>query len=127
MTQYTSAVRVPNSYFFVISNVVVEAGLGTVDLNTFPVIPQKPPACDIQVQGICILRTGYSFAAHHGTYFDDWTLVQFGINTSGRVEGTYTITLLSEVPLPATLPLFAGGLGILGLLGWRRRQKAASR
>src|SRR5262245_42151385 len=26
-------------------------------------------------------------------------------------------------PLPATLPLFAGGLGALGLLGWRRKKK----
>ena len=28
-------------------------------------------------------------------------------------------------PLPATLPLFATGLGALGLLGWRRKKKAA--
>jgi hypothetical protein len=28
------------------------------------------------------------------------------------------------VPLPAALPLFATGLGVLGLLGWRRRRKA---
>jgi hypothetical protein len=27
-------------------------------------------------------------------------------------------------PLPAALPLFAGGLGALGLLGWRRKRKA---
>jgi hypothetical protein len=30
----------------------------------------------------------------------------------------------SEVPLPGALPLFATGLGALGLLGWRRRRKA---
>jgi hypothetical protein len=30
----------------------------------------------------------------------------------------------SEVPLAATLPLFATGLGGLGLLGWRRKRKA---
>ena len=29
-------------------------------------------------------------------------------------------------PLPATLPLFASGLGALGLLGWRRKRKAAA-
>jgi hypothetical protein len=27
-------------------------------------------------------------------------------------------------PLPAALPLFATGLGALGLLGWRRKRKA---
>jgi len=29
-------------------------------------------------------------------------------------------------PLPAALPLFAGGLGAMGLLCWRRRRKAAA-
>jgi len=31
-----------------------------------------------------------------------------------------------ETPLPATLPLFATGLGALGLLGWYRKRKAAA-
>lgn len=30
------------------------------------------------------------------------------------------------VPLPAALPLFATGLGALGLIGWRRKKKAAA-
>jgi len=30
------------------------------------------------------------------------------------------------VPLPAALPLFAGGLGLLGLLGWRRKRAASA-
>jgi len=32
----------------------------------------------------------------------------------------------STVPLPAALPLFATGLGALGLLGWRRKRKGAA-
>ena len=31
---------------------------------------------------------------------------------------------VSTVPLPATLPLFASGLGALGLLGLRKKRKA---
>jgi len=31
----------------------------------------------------------------------------------------------SATPLPAALPLFAGGLGAIGLLGWRRKRKTA--
>jgi hypothetical protein len=31
---------------------------------------------------------------------------------------------LSVTPLPATLPLFATGLGALGLLAWRRKRAA---
>ena len=34
------------------------------------------------------------------------------------------ISGLSEIPLPATFPLFATGLGALGLLGWRRKRRA---
>lgn len=37
-----------------------------------------------------------------------------------RVEGL-TVT---AVPVPAALPLFATGAGIIGFLGWRRRRKA---
>jgi hypothetical protein len=33
---------------------------------------------------------------------------------------------VSAVPLPAALPLFATGLAGLGLLGWRRKRKAAA-
>lgn len=36
-----------------------------------------------------------------------------------------SIEALSAVPLPATLPLFAGGLGLLGLFGWWRRRRAS--
>lgn len=32
----------------------------------------------------------------------------------------------SATPLPAALPLFASGLGALGLLGWRRKRKTAA-
>ena len=31
----------------------------------------------------------------------------------------------AAVPLPAALPLFATGLGVLGLLGWRRKRRSA--
>jgi hypothetical protein len=33
---------------------------------------------------------------------------------------------LAETPLPATLPLFTTALGVLGLLGFRRKKKAAA-
>lgn len=36
---------------------------------------------------------------------------------------TYTYTPTSTTPLPAALPLFATGLGGLGLLAWRSRRK----
>jgi len=33
---------------------------------------------------------------------------------------------ITPTPLPAALPLFAGGLSALGLLGWRRKRKIAT-
>jgi hypothetical protein len=44
---------------------------------------------------------------------------------SSRVDVSGTgVAPVSNTPLPATLPLFASGLGALGLLGWRRKRKA---
>jgi hypothetical protein len=44
-------------------------------------------------------------------------------------DGTFDVTVnatLSNTPLPSALPLFASGLGVMGLLGWRRKRKAAA-
>ena len=42
------------------------------------------------------------------------------------IDGLAFLGETSATPLPATLPLFASGLGGLGLLGWRRKRKAAA-
>jgi hypothetical protein len=39
------------------------------------------------------------------------------------IEANYVFAQLTT-PVPATLPLFASGLGALGLLGWYRKRKA---
>ena len=45
-------------------------------------------------------------------------------NSSAPILASYSLT--AETPLPAALPLFATGLGALGLLGWRRRRNSVS-
>jgi hypothetical protein len=37
-----------------------------------------------------------------------------------------SLATVSATPLPAALPLFASGLGAMGLFGWRRKRKNAS-
>jgi len=38
----------------------------------------------------------------------------------------YSYTFDLSTPLPGALPLFATGIGVLGLLGWRRKKKSSS-
>lgn len=38
-------------------------------------------------------------------------------------EGEFITSPSAATPLPAALPLFATGLGALGLFGWRRKRK----
>jgi hypothetical protein len=52
----------------------------------------------------------------------------FNFNTGNVIEaynmadpGVWSV---SEIPIPAALPLFASGLGVLGLLAYRKRRKA---
>jgi hypothetical protein len=58
------------------------------------------------------------------------TLLTF-IDTQGAFNaGIYlddvSVVPLNATPLPAALPLFAGGLGVMGLLGRRKKQKTAA-
>ncbi len=53
------------------------------------------------------------------TFGSDFDTDGFSLVFSPDVGNTAT-------PLPAALPLFATGLGAMGLLGWRRKRKAAA-
>jgi hypothetical protein len=62
------------------------------------------------------------------TAANNWTFNETGDGTSWlnpRVDGPpeARITGASVTPLPAALPLFATGLGAMGLFGWRRKRK----
>jgi hypothetical protein len=62
--------------------------------------------------------------------YDSATFASLGV-TPGTYVWTWgtgadqSFTLeIGTAPLPAALPLFAGGLGALGLFGWRNKRKA---
>jgi hypothetical protein len=41
-------------------------------------------------------------------------------------QGNAQFASVATTPLPAALPLFATGLGVMGLLGWRRKRKGTA-
>lgn len=55
--------------------------------------------------------------------------LQLNFSSSFSSYGTntpeYLIAEVTPVPLPAALPLFAGSIGLIGFLGWRRKRKPA--
>jgi len=53
---------------------------------------------------------------------------QFWVDGFFRGNDSFTVAKLhvSSVPVPAALPLLAGGLGILGFAGWRRKRTQTS-
>ena len=53
-------------------------------------------------------------------YFDNVTY------SNGSTHLAYNFEAPSPVPIPAALPLLLSGLGGMGLLGWRRKHKAAT-
>jgi hypothetical protein len=57
------------------------------------------------------------------TGLPSFTTAVFTDDTTPSFE--FTLGNVATTPLPAALPLFAGGLGVIGLLGRRRKQKAA--
>ena len=57
-----------------------------------------------------------------GVEIGDWNNNGLTIPAQADIQSITINT--ATTPLPATLPLFASGLGALGLLGWRRKRKA---
>src|SRR5665213_851389 len=78
---------------------------------------------------------GYTYNPYWGGAYDDTSSSYYYLygtdpNAQANGEGSrmnLTISVRSgsdsQTPLPAALPLFATGLGAMGLLGWRRKRK----
>jgi hypothetical protein len=55
-----------------------------------------------------------------GMFGVDAVANNFGVTS---LDATVTVNS-AATPLPAALPLFATGIGAMGLIGWRRKRKA---
>jgi hypothetical protein len=100
----------------------VQDGFGAVNLVHFS---DNPPPSSFSLH---IEVTGNSYSAFvNGILITslldtDFTSGQVGL-FSGQNPQSFDNFSVSETPLPAALPLFATGLGVVGLLGWRRKRK----
>jgi hypothetical protein len=78
--------------------------------------------------------TGFDIIQNFGSgSVDSLTATSVSFGLVGKIsQGTIftaqfiTTPVSVAVPLPGTLPLFVGGLAAVGLLGWRKRRKAAA-
>ena len=68
--------------------------------------------------------TGLEFIGFASTDPFDSITISFSDGSGWGVEDVVTATAVSATPLPAALPMFAGGLGMVGFLARRKKQKA---
>jgi PKD repeat protein len=60
-----------------------------------------------------------------GTYTVSLVVIDsVGLSSLQETEQVPVSNAPDATPLPAALPLFATGLGVMGLFGWRRKRKA---
>jgi hypothetical protein len=95
-----------------------------------PIISQDVPTGTL-VHELDITETSSSSSdittlAFQSVQFTSFSTTPPLLNQTDDVSFSYATetTTITTTPLPAALPLFATGLGALGLLGWRRKRQA---
>jgi hypothetical protein len=94
------------------------------------------PVFFLSLLQLLAVPTGYISDAALGTStstYSNATLTSLGVTPGIYVwtwgpaaNQSFTLDIINPIPIPAALPLFATGLGALGLLAWRRKKKAAA-
>jgi hypothetical protein len=104
-----------------------DSAVNSFDVNTSGQITSYRYNADVQSGGSFVYDLCFGGACDYNLSIPALTVfLSTGLAPTGPHVATSTITFTSPTatPLPAALPLFATGLGGLGLLGWRRKRKA---
>ncbi len=116
------------------ANISVTTVAGTNYTGTYSVNPSLPANNDLRVSDSSATELDILFANPLSNDAND-PIDSYGIFLAGYESGYLFNGMTLDgagqadplgTPLPAALPLFATGLGALGLLGWRRKRKNAA-
>ena len=110
------------------TNPTAAAGIGVSPLTPIAIMDTFNSAFATYALGVIGPTSGSSFivpGVPFATGSGAFVLNSMGDTTFCGSTGASCSTV-GTVPLPAALPLFATGLAGLGLLGWRRKRKAAA-
>ncbi len=108
----------PPYFFLDLDGISFSVGNGTLSFNVYENNNPKVPGYNcVATSPYCIMGPGNTAAGG-------------GLDANGNPldlvsAASFSLTV-APTPLPAALPLFATGLGALGLLGWRRKRKSAA-
>jgi len=87
------------------------------------------PEHNCNVNGLCEVFTTSTLVTYLGTR---WNFGNLGPTLPSQDSGSpnwfeaANMEFSAATPVPAALPLFATGLGVMGLLRWRKKRKAAA-
>jgi hypothetical protein len=118
---------IPFSQFYVFAAIAPNVSLiGPDDFagnSNFVYYPTYPTAGGpLDDGGLAIEYKGGEYLFYcNGSCFVDYV----GAGPDPSSPATFSLNAAST-PLPASLPLLAGGLSVMGLLGWRRKRKNAA-
>jgi len=118
----TTPFNLSQEHFFFVPQVEVTGGEFLWLSGTRPLVPSPfpPGVADLQSW------TRDDTDAGHIGIAPDWLRIGTDIVGAGTFNAAFSLDGVVTTPLPGALPLFATGLGALGLLGWRRKRKAAA-
>jgi hypothetical protein len=89
--------------------------------NNSNILYALSPGIELDVFGISFSADGSYYNIYYSTSASKEVLI-------GPIPsiGVFSVYELAETPIPAALPLFASGLGLMGLFGFRKKQKKAA-